>query len=164
METLMIHWPTYTGKTKLSNVWMRSVAVAINHNTKSIIDTNQPLINNWQLSFLKNCTVYISQPSLLTQLTAMKYCWWIVVVSTISVFAPSPGLQSSRCGKPGFPSHGNISFSSLETVQYDCDRGFKLIGNKTRRCSGGKWTGHVPLCSKYFISSGSNCNFTLCRT
>ena len=57
------------------------------------------------------------------------------------------GLQDD-CGTSGWPKQGNVSHVSDKSALYTCDEGHVIVGNTTRLCTEGKWSGHVPLCSK----------------
>ena len=58
----------------------------------------------------------------------------------------------SGCGDPGVPKHGyrvGDHFGFLSSVEYFCNRGFKLAqGSSLRECQeNGKWSGYVPKCT-----------------
>ena len=57
------------------------------------------------------------------------------------------GLQDD-CGTSGWPKHGNVSQISDSIAKYTCEEGHVIVGNNTRLCTEGKWSGYVPLCSK----------------
>ena len=55
-----------------------------------------------------------------------------------------------NCGDPGTPRNGKrsgIKFTYGETVRFECNRGYELIGSKERKCEeDGIWTGNQPVC------------------
>ena len=55
-----------------------------------------------------------------------------------------------NCGYPGVTNHGSVTLYDT-TVEceavYECDHGYKLVGNATRTCQpNGKWSGTQPTC------------------
>lgn len=55
------------------------------------------------------------------------------------------------CGFPGYIMDGLVlpaaSYSFGDTVTYDCQRGFLLVGAASRTCNErGEWTGEAPQC------------------
>lgn len=63
-------------------------------------------------------------------------------------------ILGNSCGYPGEPKHGGITgkdYSFGKTVFYSCDNGFRLIGDRERKCMlSGRWTGAVPVCQGYY--------------
>ena len=60
-----------------------------------------------------------------------------------------------NCGDPGIPVNGTRAVSTFTcpiTVNYTCNEGFRLIGNRSISClDGGHWSGAPPTCqSKLF--------------
>ena len=72
------------------------------------------------------------------------------------------------CGDPGTPVNGARNFSSTledSVVTYNCDPGYKLIGNITRVCKvtaeeGALWRYDIPKCQCKDISNLDACNHT----
>ena len=55
------------------------------------------------------------------------------------------------CNKDDNPKNGNALASTDESgeiinVAYSCNKGYHLIGNKTRECDHGSLTGDPPIC------------------
>ena len=48
------------------------------------------------------------------------------------------------CGDLSGPENGAVSIDSLAT--YSCNEGYDLVGNVTRECLGGSWSGSSPQC------------------
>ena len=47
------------------------------------------------------------------------------------------------------PENGEVKTDGLKngsTASYDCDEGFRLIGNVTRTCKNETWSGRDPIC------------------
>ncbi|CAH3037419.1 unnamed protein product [Pocillopora meandrina] len=65
---------------------------------------------------------------------------------TGSSFTCSP----KSCGRPEIPLHGNVKshvFTFRSKVYFECNPGFKLVGDKYRQCQANqKWSGRVPTC------------------
>ncbi|XP_013391007.1 sushi, von Willebrand factor type A, EGF and pentraxin domain-containing protein 1 [Lingula anatina] len=62
----------------------------------------------------------------------------------------NPLCEAVSCGEPGTPQHGERegnSFKFGDVVTYKCNKGYKLEGQKSRRCMATKtWTGNDPTC------------------
>ena len=60
--------------------------------------------------------------------------------------------STTRCDDPGTPSNGRRSITNLNVggqVEYGCNSGFSLVGDRTRTCkSDGDWTGNLPTCQR----------------
>lgn len=71
----------------------------------------------------------------------------------------APTCLWNSCGYPGEPKHGGITgkdYSFGKTVVYSCDNGFRLIGDRERKCMlSGRWTGAVPVCQEITCSKPS---------
>ncbi|CAH3037439.1 unnamed protein product, partial [Pocillopora meandrina] len=54
------------------------------------------------------------------------------------------------CGRPQIPLHGNIKshvFTFRSKVYFECNPGFKLVGDKYRQCQANQtWSGRAPTC------------------
>ena len=54
------------------------------------------------------------------------------------------------CGSPDKPSNGIVignDFTFGATVEYECTKGFVLVGSKTRTCQdNGVWSRDTPFC------------------
>ena len=54
------------------------------------------------------------------------------------------------CDELSDPTNGGVIWSTLtegSVATYHCDNGYELIGDDTRRCVDGEWTGQEPTCS-----------------
>ncbi|KAK2825059.1 hypothetical protein Q7C36_018986 [Tachysurus vachellii] len=64
----------------------------------------------------------------------------------------SPQCQVKSCGNPGDISHGKyltpdgIVFGATATAQ--CDKGYTLVGERTRNCRDDDWDGRDPVCKE----------------
>ncbi|XP_077864038.1 sushi, von Willebrand factor type A, EGF and pentraxin domain-containing protein 1-like, partial [Saccoglossus kowalevskii] len=71
-------------------------------------------------------------------------------------WAAAPICVPVDCGTPHKIHRGSIIFSGQvfgDTVEYSCDKGYKIIGNKQRNClSTGSWSSQEPECK--LISCG----------
>ncbi|XP_065918054.1 uncharacterized protein [Dysidea avara] len=67
-----------------------------------------------------------------------------------------PQCQRIDCGDPGEPENGTALFDSTfvgDIVDYECDDGFRLVGDSRRTCelsgtSSAAWSGAVPECQR----------------
>lgn len=67
---------------------------------------------------------------------------------------PSRCVRKVTCDTPKMPTNGHIGddsnkydFQYLETVTYQCDKRYILIGSALRTCLGdGTWSGYMPIC------------------
>ena len=53
------------------------------------------------------------------------------------------------CDKLPDPTNGVVTWNDLtegSVATYHCDNGYELIGDDTRRCVDGEWTGQEPTC------------------
>jgi len=75
-----------------------------------------------------------------------------VVFSYVSV-----KVKKIVCNLPRPPSHGRIrteprgkrEFNDGEFIYYECNQGYRLVGESSVRCFGRKWTS-VPSCQRKF--------------
>lgn len=60
------------------------------------------------------------------------------------------------CGDPGAPRSGVREVSSTvfhSAVQYSCNHGYNLVGDKVRFClASGEWSGSLPTCKRELVS------------
>jgi len=65
------------------------------------------------------------------------------------------------CGDPGEPQNGTAIFDTTffgDTVDYECDAGFRLVGDSQRTCqSSGSWSGNVPECQRKWLNICNVC-------
>ena len=61
-------------------------------------------------------------------------------------------LLGIDCGHPGEPTNGSGIFPNTfvgSIVTYQCDSGFRLVGNMQRKCQeSGLWNGEIPICDR----------------
>ena len=52
------------------------------------------------------------------------------------------------CEELDDPENGTVTIIGNETAIYDCDKGYRLVGNDTSRICGadGEWSGEAPIC------------------
>lgn len=84
--------------------------------------------------------------------SAMAHCSIILCLLVIMVQLSFAQKLPKGCGDPGVPKHGSRvgdSFSIKSSVEYFCDKGFKLAkGSRLRQCQeSGKWSGVLPKCT-----------------
>lgn len=63
-------------------------------------------------------------------------------------------VEGAGCKRPNDPTHGRIlsgqqNFVQGNVITYQCDHGYKLMGNEQRSClQDGRWSGGEPRCEK----------------
>ncbi len=66
-------------------------------------------------------------------------------------------LLGVDCGRLRDPRYGDVDFSTTtfeSKATYSCNKGFILVGVKTRVCqANGKWSGDMPVCKRKCIQS-----------
>ena len=64
-------------------------------------------------------------------------------------------FSAKSCGNPGVPQNGKLKsyiFTFKSRVDFDCNRGYKLVGNKYRICQANqRWDGTLPTCERKYI-------------
>ena len=65
-------------------------------------------------------------------------------------YVPSPAFD---CGTLTDPANGMVDVSQGTTLgqvaNYTCIGGYQLIGERTRTCEAGGWSGNAPTCGKF---------------
>ncbi|XP_020615769.1 protein lev-9-like isoform X1 [Orbicella faveolata] len=68
---------------------------------------------------------------------------------------PSFTCSPKSCGNPGIPENGKLKsyiFTFKSRVDFDCNHGYKLVGDKYRQCQANQsWTGRSPTCERKYI-------------
>jgi len=68
----------------------------------------------------------------------------------LCVLLPSPAID---CGTLTDPANGMVDVSQGTTLNrmanYTCIGGYELIGERTRTCEAGGWSGDAPTCGKF---------------
>ena len=61
-------------------------------------------------------------------------------------------FTAKSCGRPQIPLHGNIKshvFTFRSKVYFECNPGFKLVGDKYRQCQANQtWSGRASICKR----------------
>lgn len=64
-------------------------------------------------------------------------------------------FSAKTCGNPGSPVNGkrdSYIFTFGSTVHFDCNRGYKLVGDKYMICQANqRWSGRLPTCERKYI-------------
>ena len=59
------------------------------------------------------------------------------------------------CGNPGSPQNGKLKsyiFTFRSRVYFECNRGYKLVGDKYRQCQANQqWSGRLPNCEGKYM-------------
>ena len=63
-------------------------------------------------------------------------------------------LFSANCKDPGIPKHGERkgnSFDHGKTLNFSCNVGYTLVGDKIIDCREGIWSAQSPLCKSKLL-------------
>lgn len=64
-------------------------------------------------------------------------------------------LVAADCPEPTVPAHGTLiglQRKKGDTIRYECDLGYELVGQSYAICQGGAWNSPTPTC---------NCKYTM---
>ena len=79
------------------------------------------------------------------------------IVQVLMNLKPQKLLVAVTCGHPGVISNGIITIKDFlygGSVYYECNPGFRLIGNRRRTClTSGNWSGEGAACKGTLILS-----------
>lgn len=81
----------------------------------------------------------------------MPFLKYNLLIYPISLFTVAP-----ICPKLPSPANGKVTVSgqgSNVLATYQCNRGFSLVGTRSRSCRNGVWLGTAPVCrGKAFLT------------
>lgn len=64
-------------------------------------------------------------------------------------------LVAADCPEPTVPAHGTLiglQRKKGDTIRYECDLGYELVGQSYAICQGGAWNSPTPSCNcKYYM-------------
>ena len=79
----------------------------------------------------------------------MLRCWLNFNVISVSVAAD--------CPEPAVPANGKLvglQRKNGDTIRFECDLGYKLVGQSYAVCQGGAWNAPTPSCNcKYLMQN-----------
>ena len=75
-----------------------------------------------------------------------------MIISLFAFVFLAFNTSAKSCGDPGSPSNGrklSHVFTFKSEVEFECNSGYKLVGEKFRHCqSNQKWSGRMPTCKR----------------
>ena len=66
---------------------------------------------------------------------------------------------SANCKDPGFPKQGERkgnSFDHGKTLNFTCNVGYTLVGDKIIKCREGIWSAQLPLCKSKLLTADTS--------
>lgn len=74
------------------------------------------------------------------------------IVNPVIITTKPPVVTAVQCPAPENPKNGKAIFTSFSynsVVSYECNYGFMLVGESSRRCGADKkWSGQLPSCKE----------------
>ena len=79
------------------------------------------------------------------QLAYVRVVLWLVTAHVNSCIRTHTLVIGRECEVLSNPANGQVTIIDSYAT-YTCDSGYELIGNDTRTCEDGVWTGEEPTC------------------
>ena len=67
----------------------------------------------------------------------------LIIIIISSTFLTE--IIEKQCEQLEPPQHGSMT-GSLKFVQFECEKGYRISGARSRRCVNGVWNGLHPIC------------------
>ena len=133
-----------------NGVWTRDLAIRCDALTE--VTGSKPVeVLNFSGFYIRNCINCVhscEDHSLLDFTSAVQYMKYNFT-STCNVHSPSYFGVAADCPEPSVPINGvviGLQRKNGDTVRYECDVGFKLVGVSYATCQNNAWSAQVPSC------------------